>query len=140
MSCQSQVASSASCAQRFREHLLAHLVCPGRHTITSLITTCGKQHQDWSADYDLYSHQRVHPEVLFEKVRSEVESFNEPDRPLAVAHFPVTVPQDAAGGEVEAKALFVEDGTELAAGTLALLGLGLVSLGVAYRRRRRKAA
>ena len=65
--------------------MLAHLVCPGRHTITSLITTCGKQHQDWSADYDLYSHQRVHPEVLFEKVRREVESFNEPGSPLVVA-------------------------------------------------------
>jgi len=43
----------------------AHLLRPGRHTVTSLITTFGKQLQDWTADSSLYSHDRVKPEVLF---------------------------------------------------------------------------
>jgi len=67
------------------EHLLAHLLCPGRHTVTSLITAFGKQHQDWTADYSLYSKDRVNEEVLFRQVRKEVEALAEPSRPLCVA-------------------------------------------------------
>jgi len=64
---------------------LAHLLCPGRHTVTSLITTFGKQFQDWTADYSLYSHDRIKPEVLFRQVRKEVEALSPPSPPLCVA-------------------------------------------------------
>jgi hypothetical protein len=79
------VANSASCAQRLREHLLAQLVCPGRHTITSLLTTNGRQFEDWSADYQLYAKQRIDPAVLFRQVRLEVDALRDPARPLVAA-------------------------------------------------------
>lgn len=79
------MAPSASCAQRLREHLLAHLVCPGRHTITSLLTTNGRQFEDWSADYQLYAKERIDPAVLFNQVRLEVDTLRDPARPLVAA-------------------------------------------------------
>ena len=36
-----EACSCASCRERFHAHLLAQLVCPGRHTLTSVITTGG---------------------------------------------------------------------------------------------------
>jgi hypothetical protein len=77
--------SSPSCRERFRAHLLAQLVCPGRHTLTSLITTGGRQFRDWTADYALYARQRVDPDVLFRQIRHEIESMNPPAQPLVVA-------------------------------------------------------
>lgn len=68
-----------------RGHLLAHLVCPGRHTLTSLITTNGKQFEDWSADYGLYSQQRVNPGAIFDHVRCQIEALQPPEQPLCVA-------------------------------------------------------
>lgn len=79
------MAGSGSCAQRLREHLLAQLVCPGRHTITSLLTTNGRQFEDWSADYQLYAKERIDPAVLFNNVRIEVEALRDPARPLVAA-------------------------------------------------------
>ena len=34
---------------------MSQLVCLGRHTVTGLLYTGGRQLQDWSADYRLYS-------------------------------------------------------------------------------------
>lgn len=65
--------------------MLAHLLCPGRHTITSLITVFGKQFQDWTADYSLYSKDRVKEKVLFRQVRKEVEGLSPSSRALCVA-------------------------------------------------------
>lgn len=56
-------------ASRITEHVMAHLANLGSHTITGLITTCGNQFKDWSADYRLYTHNRLIPEYLFEPVR-----------------------------------------------------------------------
>jgi hypothetical protein len=83
--CEKDVSSTPSCTRRLREHLLAHLVCPGRHTVSSLITTFGKQFQDWSADYSLYAKGRVNEEVIFRQVRKEVEALTPESRPLCVA-------------------------------------------------------
>ncbi len=80
-----QAASTPSCVQRYRDHLLAHLLCPGRHTVTSLITTFGNQFADWTAHYDLYAQDRVNPHVLFQGVRSHVEALNGAQEPLTVA-------------------------------------------------------
>jgi hypothetical protein len=79
------VADARSCAQRLHEHLLAQLVCPGRHTITSLLTTNGRQFEDWSADYQLYAQSRIDPAVLFHQVRIEVDALRDPARPLVAA-------------------------------------------------------
>lgn len=51
------------------EHILSHLVCMGTHTVTGVISVCGRQFKDWSADYRLYERSRVTPEQLFEPVR-----------------------------------------------------------------------
>jgi hypothetical protein len=50
-----------------------------------LITTGGRQFQDWTADSALYAKQRVDPGALFSQVRKEVEAMNPPSQPLVVA-------------------------------------------------------
>ena len=64
---------------------MAHLVCPGRHTISSLITTFGNQFQDWSADYALYAKNRINQEVIFRQIRKEVEALTPESRPLCIS-------------------------------------------------------
>jgi hypothetical protein len=78
-------ASTPSCARRYREHLLAHLLCLGRHTVSSLISAHGGQFADWTAHYDLYAQGRVDPRALFRGVLSHVEAINGPRTPLTVA-------------------------------------------------------
>ena len=56
-------------AQRTARHVLAHLACLGTHTVTGLLNTCGRQFHDWSADYRLYTRNRVEAEQLFEPSR-----------------------------------------------------------------------
>lgn len=68
-----------------RQHLIAHLICPGRHTISGLITVLGGQYQDWTADYSLYSRDRVDSDAIFKEVRQQVESLGQGSRPLCVA-------------------------------------------------------
>ncbi|MCH8475480.1 MAG: transposase [Opitutales bacterium] len=79
------VCDASSCAERLRQHLLAHLVCPGRHTITGLISVFGRQFEDWTADYALYAKDRVDADVIFKEVRRQVDSLKAPARPLCVA-------------------------------------------------------
>ena len=58
---------------------LAQLVCPGRHTLTNVLCTCGREFHDWSADYRLFSADRWEPERLFRPVvRGVVEMSQEP--------------------------------------------------------------
>lgn len=76
---------ASSCSQRLRQHLLAHLVCPGRHTVSGLITVFGGQFKDWTADYSLYAKDRVQVEAIFTQVRRQVEALGAPERPLCVA-------------------------------------------------------
>ncbi len=61
------------------------MLCPGRHTVSALITTFGKQFRDWTADYSLYSKDRVKAHVIFKQVRQEVESLESNSRPLCIA-------------------------------------------------------
>ena len=72
-------------ARRLRAHVLAQLVCLGRHTVTGLLSTCGRQFSDWSADYRLYSQARVDPAALFGVVRRGVQAQVPADAPLVVA-------------------------------------------------------
>lgn len=70
---------------RVWRHVLSQLVCLGRHSITGLITTAGRQFMDWSADYRLYSRERVEPEELFRVVRRAVAAATPSPRPLVAA-------------------------------------------------------
>ena len=61
------------------------MICPGRHTISGLITTFGRQFCDWTADYSLYSKGRINEQVIFKQVRKEVEALSSGTRPLCLA-------------------------------------------------------
>ncbi len=61
------------------------MLCLGRHTITSLITTYGSQFADWTAHYDLYAKERVDPNVLFRGIRKNIEQINGNQSPLILA-------------------------------------------------------
>jgi hypothetical protein len=65
--------------------MIATLLCPDRLTLTNVICTSGGQHQDWSADYRLYSRQRVTSETLFDPVISALEDRLPVGSPLVVA-------------------------------------------------------
>lgn len=55
-------------ATRARSLMLAALLCLGRRWITRIICTRGRDHQDWSADYKLFSRCQWQSAALFEPV------------------------------------------------------------------------
>jgi len=54
------------------QHVFSQLACLGTRTITGLLTTCGQQFSDWSADYRMYSKGRVESDALFASVRQSL--------------------------------------------------------------------
>lgn len=58
--------------QRLVEHVLAQLVCLGSHTITGILSVCGHQFKDWTADYRMYGRERVDPQCLFAVSRAQL--------------------------------------------------------------------
>lgn len=80
-----QAIRSASKVNRLRAHLLAQLVCLGRHTVTGLLSTNGQLHRDWTADYRLYSCQRVDAAELFAQLLRGAEQALAKDQALTVA-------------------------------------------------------
>jgi len=70
---------------RVRRHLLSQLLCLGRHTVTGVLGTSGRLFCDWSADYRMYSSQRVEPEKLFAPVRRALTDRLGCNEPLVVA-------------------------------------------------------
>jgi hypothetical protein len=76
---------SADRVNRVRAHLLAQLVCLGRHTVTGLLATNGQLQSDWSADYRLYSRHRIEPRELFSQVRRGVQQSLGTQEALTVA-------------------------------------------------------
>ena len=75
----------ASKANRLRAHLLAQLVCLGRHTLTGLLATNGQLHRDWSADYRLYSQRRIDAAALFGSIRRGAQQSLAQEEALTVA-------------------------------------------------------
>lgn len=72
--------------RRARTLALTSLVCLGRRTLTGLISGCGRQFRDWSADYRLFAHAgRFDSNALFGVVRARVLSEVAPSDPLVVA-------------------------------------------------------
>ena len=61
---------------RLSRHVLSEIVCMGRHTMTNLLTTGGHQFVDWSADYRMYSRERIDCDKVFGQVRKEVFNWN----------------------------------------------------------------
>ena len=59
--------------ERARALAYASLVTFGRHTITRLICSKNEQHQDWSADYRLFSQCQWSPDDLFFEILKECD-------------------------------------------------------------------
>jgi hypothetical protein len=64
---------------------LSSLLCLGRHTVTGLLTTCGQEFQDWTADYRLFSGKRLPTLEIFAVIRRAVLAELPPTAPLCVA-------------------------------------------------------
>lgn len=77
--------ATPACARRLYEHMLATLVSPCRGTLTNLICLCGRAHLDWTADYRLYSRERVEPALLFRHALLEIHMQLPPEAPLLTA-------------------------------------------------------
>ncbi len=54
--------------ERARRLALSQLSCMGRHTITGLLCSSGRQFVDWSADYRFFSKAKWQPQRLFEPI------------------------------------------------------------------------
>jgi hypothetical protein len=63
---------------------VSQLACLGRHTVTGLLWTAGKQHEDWTADYRFFSRGRWDAQRTFDGVLNGVLDFLAPQVPLVV--------------------------------------------------------
>ena len=64
---------------------MSSLLCLGRHTVTGLLTTCGLEFQDWSAEYRLFSRHRWPAADIFAVIRRAILAALPPQAPFAVA-------------------------------------------------------
>jgi DDE superfamily endonuclease len=65
--------------------MMAVLLCPEKSTVTNVICTAGRQQEDWSAHYRLYSQARVDESVLFATALEEVQAALDPQAALVIA-------------------------------------------------------
>lgn len=65
--------------------MLAALLCPENPTLTNLICVNGGQHRDWTADYRLYSHERIDETHLFQSALDQLLEHLPEQAPLLVA-------------------------------------------------------
>lgn len=63
---------------RARRLSLCQLACLGRHTLSNLLCASGRQFQDWSADYRVFSKDRWDVQRLFEPVVQGVLDLSPP--------------------------------------------------------------
>ena len=64
---------------------ISQLACLGTHTVTGLISTAGRQHEDWTADYRFFSQDRWDPQRPFDSVVEGVLGFVAPGAPFVAA-------------------------------------------------------
>ncbi len=74
----------ASSRQRAIQHAIALPCVFGRRTISRTLGALGRAHQDWSADYKMFSRSRWKPERLFDPVIDEYLA-RYPKRPVIAA-------------------------------------------------------
>jgi hypothetical protein len=77
--------TSSSCSVLLYQHMLGVLLCPATSTLSNLICARGGQHGDWTADYRLYSKDRVEESVLFGCARDTLIENLAQGHPLVVA-------------------------------------------------------
>ena len=64
---------------------VSQLACLGNHTVTGLLSTAGRQHDDWTADYRFFSQDRWDPHRPFDSVLGGVLGFVSGQAPLVAA-------------------------------------------------------
>lgn len=76
---------------RARDLAFGIINCVGRHTVTGLLSSCGKLFEDWSANYRIFQADRMNIDQLFGVIRKEViDQQLDPQQPL-YAHLDDTV-------------------------------------------------
>lgn len=70
---------------RLSRHVLSQIVCLGTHSVTSLLSASGRLAQDWTADYRMYSRERIEPDALFAAVRHHLLDHLPENSPAVVA-------------------------------------------------------
>lgn len=75
-------ATTPAVARRLRSHLTAALLSPERATLSNLICLGGRADADWTAEYRLYSRERVDGGALLDKALSEVCAALPEEEPL----------------------------------------------------------
>jgi len=71
--------------RRAKEHALALLVCLGRRTISRSICVLGRQFQNWTPEYKLFSRCRWKTHSLLDAVLEHIPELLSPNQPLVVA-------------------------------------------------------
>ena len=71
--------------RRARRLGLSQLACLGRHTVSNLLCASGRQFQDWSADYRVFSKDRWDVQRLFEPVVQGVLDISPAASPFVIA-------------------------------------------------------
>jgi hypothetical protein len=61
---------------------VSSVLCLGRHTITGLLSTCGRQFVDWAADYRLFERGRCDWDEIFTPLRTAGISLLPDDQPI----------------------------------------------------------
>jgi hypothetical protein len=88
-----------SCSDAFSQNRVAKKVsdlakgllnCYGRHTITGMLTGCGKQFVDWSATYKAFSKNRVDIGGMFTSIVEKVVN-TQIEHPYVIAHMDDTL-------------------------------------------------
>ena len=77
--------TTPSCAALLHGHMSGVLLGQSRATVTNLICSRGGRHGDWSADYRLYSRDRVDEAVLFGQARDALLGALADGEPLVAA-------------------------------------------------------
>jgi hypothetical protein len=70
--------------EELAQHMLAHLLCTQRRTVTGLLNTLGRQQQDWSKAYRLYR-QHVDGAAVFSPILDGVMELIPEDSSLIIA-------------------------------------------------------
>lgn len=80
-----QAGAAPTARERVRRHLLSSLCCLGRHTLTGHLATAGRQFQDWSADYRMFSQERVDPSAMFAQLQRTIAEALPAGEPVVTA-------------------------------------------------------
>lgn len=84
------------------------LACLGRHTITGLIPTAGRQFVDWSADYRLFERGRVEVARLLAVPRQAVLQLLAPEDPWVVLLDDTILPNMEIKSALEEKRIIID--------------------------------